>query len=200
MTLATNGESIYAIGADAYQNNQGKFTRFSNTLTTEVTKYSIGLQMRQDIYVDPTSCFVYVASVTRLGGTYDYYLGNPNSYTSSAWKLSDNTINSGGRAKFLLYRTNNDVILNSASSSCPTPGALPSTTTPVSIAGNGSELGSYVHSGVNGFGDWRMKYSSASTPVVHSVPGVGPIDMVLTTNVESLVLMFSVRAPIVMDS
>jgi len=175
VTLATNGESIYAIGADAYQNNQGKFTRFSNTLTTEVTKYSIGLQMRQDIYVDPTSCFVYVASVTRLGGASDYYLGNPNSYTSGAWKLSDNTINSGGRAKFLLYRTNNDVVLNGASSSCPTPGALPSTTTPVSIAGNGSELGSYVHSGVNGWGDWRMKYSSASTPVEHDVVGV--IDM-----------------------
>ena len=175
VTLATNGESIYAIGSDANQNNYGRFTRFSNTLTKEVVKYSIGSQMRQDIYVDPTSCFVYVASVTRLGGAMDYYLGNPGSYVSYSWRLSDRKINSGGRAKFLLYRTNNDVILNGASSSCPTPGALPSTTTPVSIAGNGSELGSYVHSGVNGFGEWSMKYSSASTPVEHDVVGV--IDM-----------------------
>jgi len=52
---------------------------------------------------------------------------------------------------------------------------LPSATTPVSIAGNGSELGYIVYSGVNGFGDWRMKYSSASTPVEHDVAGV--IDM-----------------------
>jgi len=65
--------------------------------------------------------------------------------------------------------------LNNATSSCPTPGSLPSATTPVSIAGNGSELGYYVHSGVSGWGEWRMKYSSASTPVEHTVAGV--IDM-----------------------
>ena len=51
-----------------------------------------------------------------------------------------------------------------------------SATTPVSIAGNGSELGYYVYSGMNGEGDWRMKYSPSSTPVQHSVPGIGPMD------------------------
>jgi alpha-tubulin suppressor-like RCC1 family protein len=174
VTLATNGESIYAVGSDANQNNQGKFTKFNNTLAnTDLAITGIGYQMRQDAYVDPTSCFVYVASVTRLGGAWDYYLGNPT--TSYSNRFSTTQINSGDRRKFLLYRVNNDMVLNAASSSCPTPSGLLSTTTPVSIAGNGSELGSYVHSGVNGFGDWRMKYSSASTPVEHDVVGV--IDM-----------------------
>jgi hypothetical protein len=57
VTLATNGESIYAVGADAENSSYGKFTKFSNTLTTDVAKYNIGFQMKQDIYVDPTSCF-----------------------------------------------------------------------------------------------------------------------------------------------
>ena len=84
VTLATNGESVYAVSADGEMNSQGKFTKFSNTLTTERAIYNIGSQMKQDIYVDPTSCFVYVASVTRQGAAMDYELGNPtwgaNSY------------------------------------------------------------------------------------------------------------------------
>jgi alpha-tubulin suppressor-like RCC1 family protein len=129
--------------------------------------------MKQDAYVDPSSCFVYVASVTRQGSAENYNLGNPTSPSST--QFSNNTVNSGGARKFLLYRVNNDLTLNAASSSCPTPSSLPSATTPVSIAGNGSELGYYVHSGVSGWGEWRMKYSSASTPVEHDVAGV--IDM-----------------------
>ena len=173
VTLATNGESIYAVSADGEQNSQGNFTKFSNTLTTEVAKFNIGSQLKQDIYVDPTNCFVYVAGVTRHTSATDYYLGNPTRAYSG--QFSNNTINSGAGRKFLLYRVNNDMVLNGAPSSCPTPGSLPSTTTPVSIAGNGSELGSYVHSGVNGWGEWSMKYSSASTPVAHSESGVDKI-------------------------
>jgi alpha-tubulin suppressor-like RCC1 family protein len=52
---------------------------------------------------------------------------------------------------------------------------LPSATTPVSIAGNGSELGYIVYSGVNGWGEWSMKYSSASTPVEHPETSVDEI-------------------------
>jgi alpha-tubulin suppressor-like RCC1 family protein len=174
VTLATNGESIYAVGSDANMNAYGKFTKFNNTLTTEVAKYSIGLQMRQDAYVDPTSCFVYVASVTRLRGAWDYYLGNPNAYTASSYRFSDNTINSGDRSKFLLYRVNNDMVLNAASSSCPTPTTYTDITT-VSIAGNGDELSTYVHSGKDGWGDWRVKHSSASNEIEHTIPHV--IDM-----------------------
>jgi hypothetical protein len=173
VTLATNGESVYAVSADGEINSYGKFTKFSNTLTTERAINNMGNQMKQDIYVDPTSCFIYVASVTRQDRALDYYLGNPTSPSSA--QFSNNTVNSGGPRKFLLYRVNNDMVLNGASSSCPTPGSLPSATTPVSIAGNGTELGYYVHSGVNGFGDWRMKYSSASTPVEHTVANV--VDM-----------------------
>ena len=172
VTLATNGESIYAVGADAENSSYGKFTKFSNTLTTDVAKYNIGFQMKQDIYVDPTSCFVYVASVTYRTAAWDYNLGNPTA--PAFYQFSNNTINVGAR-KFLLYRVNNDMVLNGASSSCPTPGSLPSTTTPVSIAGNGSELGSYVHSGLNGWGELSIKYSSASTPVAHSESGVDKI-------------------------
>ena len=173
LTLATNGESIYAIGSGSYQNGYGKFVKYSNSLVKETMKASIGSQMKQDAYVDPTSCFVYVASVTRQDRAMNYYLGNPTSPSST--QFSNNTVNSGGARKFLLYRVNNDLTLNAATSSCPTPSSLPSATTPVSIAGNGSELGYIVHSGVNGFGDWRMKYSSASTPVEHTIAGV--IDM-----------------------
>ena len=104
----------------------------------------------------------------------DYYLDNPTSPTS--YQFSNNIISSNKGRDFVLYRVNNDLVLNAASSTCPTQGSLPSTNTAVSIAGNGSELGSYVHSGMNGWGEWSMKYSSASTPVEHSVPGVGPID------------------------
>ena len=173
LTLATNGESIYTISSGSEQNSYGKVVKFSNSLVKETMKAGIGLQMKQDAYVDPTSCFVYVASVTRHGSAWDYYLGNPTSPSST--QFSNNTVNSGGARKFLLYRVNNDMVLNGASSSCPTPGSLPSTTTPVSIAGNGSELGYIVYSGVNGWGEWSMKYSSASTPIRHSETGVDEI-------------------------
>ena len=44
-------------------------------------------------------------------------------------------------ASFMLFRTDSDYKLNAASSTCPTPSALPSAYTPITIAGNGSELG-----------------------------------------------------------
>ncbi len=75
----------------------------------------------------------------------------------------------------MLFRTDSDYSLNAASSSCPTPSALPSATTPVSIAGNGPELGYEVHSGKDSWGKWEMKYSSASNPVEHSETGVNNI-------------------------
>jgi len=173
-TLVTNGESIYGIKSDGDPNARGKFIKYSNSLVTEATKIGFGYQMKQDAYVDPSSCFVYVASVTRQDQAMDYYLGIPSGVLN-ANQFSNTTANSGGARKFLLYRVNNDLTLNAPSSSCPTPSSLPSATTPVSIAGNGSELGYKVHSGVNGWGEWRMKYSSASTPVDHAVAGV--IDM-----------------------
>ena len=61
-------------------------------------------------------------------------------------------------------------MLNTSSLSCSTPGLFPSTTTRVSITGNYPEFKYYVNSDVNGFGDWRIKYSSAPTPVEHTIP------------------------------
>ena len=74
-----------------------------------------------------------------------------------------------------IWRTDDDNVLNATSSTCPSSTGLMSATTPISIAGNGSELGYYVYSGMNGEGDWRMKYSSASTAIEHAIPHV--IDM-----------------------
>ena len=91
---------------------------------------------------------------------------------------SENIGNTGSAApnNVFIWRTDDDNVLNATSSTCPSSTGLMSATTPVSIAGNGSELGYYVYSGMNGEGDWRMKYSSSSTPVQHSVPGIGPMD------------------------
>ena len=86
----------------------------------------------------------------------------------------------------MLFRTDSDYSLNAASSSCPTPSALPSATTPVSIAGNGSELGYIVYSGKDGWGKWEMKYSSASNPVYHSETGVD--DIFYSTNHDCILI------------
>ena len=64
----------------------------------------------------------------------------------------------------------------STTSTCPSSTGLMSPTTPVSIACNGSELGYYVYSGMNGEGDWSMRYSAFSTLVQHSVKGVSHMD------------------------
>ena len=39
-------------------------------------------------------------------------------------------------------------------------------------------VGSTLEDGIDSEGDWRMKYSSSSTPVQHSVLGVGPVNYV----------------------
>ena len=61
-------------------------------------------------------------------------------------------------------------MLNASSLSCSTLGSLPSTTTQVSIAGNYPEFGYYVNSGMNSFGDRRIKYSSASALAEYTIP------------------------------
>ena len=132
---------------------------------------TVGAQLGMDMYIDPTSCFVYVADTTTRGASYK--LGTYGGAIISS-KLSGTWVATFAR-DFLLFRTNNDYKLNAASSLRLTPGLLPSTNTAVSIAGNGSELGHYVHSGMNGFGNWRMKYSSAPTPIEHTVANV--VDM-----------------------
>jgi len=154
MTLATNGESIYAISSGSEQNSRGKLIKYSNSLVRETTKGSIGLQMKQDAYVDPSSCFVYVASVTRQGGAENYYLGNPTSPSST--QFSNNTVNSGAARKFLLYRVNNDLTLNAASSTCPSSSPTPTPVSPLVMAGNDTELLTRYYSGVNGYGEWTV--------------------------------------------
>ena len=78
--------------------------------------------------------------------------------------LRKNGLALGGSLDNAIVLDDNNV-LNATSFTCPSSNGLMSATTPVSIAGNGSELGYYVYSGMNGEGDWRMKYSSSSTPV-----------------------------------
>ena len=175
VVLGTNGESVYAVSTDGNMNEEAKFIKYSNTLASENHVYQIGKGFRQDIYVDPTNCFVYVAGRTHETAR-GYGLGNPSSSSFVTYSAFSNYfIQTNKGNDFLLYRVNNDLKLNAGSSSCPTPSALPSVNTPVSIAGNGSELGYYVHSGKDGFGDWRMKYSSASTPIEHSETDVDKI-------------------------
>jgi hypothetical protein len=142
--------------------------KYDNDLTPSVSKSNIVYSLAQDIYVDPATSFVYVDDVLLINGG-NYVLGSLPS--SSPTALSNNFVSTGIR-DFLIYRTNDDVMLNAASSSCPILGTLPPATTPVSIAGNSSELSYYVHSGIGGFGDWRMKSSSASTPTEHNVANV----------------------------
>ena len=175
VVLGTNGESVYAVSTDGNMNEEAKFIKYSNTLASENHVYQIGKGFRQDIYVDPTNCFVYVAGRTHETAR-GYGLGNPSSSSFVTYSAFSNYfIQTNKGNDFLLYRVNNDLKLNAGSSSCPTPSALPSVNTPVSIAGNGSELGYYVHSGKDGFGDWRMKHSSASTPIEHTETHVDKI-------------------------
>jgi alpha-tubulin suppressor-like RCC1 family protein len=110
--------------------------------------------MKQDAYVDPTSCFVYVASVTRQLSAENYYLGNPTSPSST--QFSNNTVSSGGARKFLLYRVNNDLTLNAASSMCPSSSPTPRPVSPLVMAGNDTELLTRYYSGVNGYGEWTV--------------------------------------------
>ena len=175
VVLGTNGESVYAVSTDGNMNEEAKFIKYSNTLASENHIYQTGNGFRQDIYVDPTNCFVYVAGRTHETAR-GYGLGNPSSSSFVTYSAFSNYFIQANKGNdFLLYRVNNDLKLNAGSSSCPTPSALPSVNTPVSIAGNGSELGYYVHSGKDGFGDWRMKYSSASTPIEHTETHVDKI-------------------------
>jgi len=174
LQLSTNGESVYAASANGFESTLGEIIKYNNDLTVNRDIVNLGFDLAQDLYVDPTNCFVYGAGVTAASPGRDYRLGIPSG-SVNVNLLSNTMIRTNAASSIILYRTNDSLALNNATSSCPTPGSLPSATTPVSIAGNGSELGYYVHSGVNGFGDWRMKYSSASTPVEHDVAGV--IDM-----------------------
>jgi hypothetical protein len=174
LQLSTNGESVYAASANGYSMTTGEILKYNNDLTVNRDIVNLGYNLAQDLYVDPTNCFVYGAGVTQASPGRDYRLGIPSG-SVNVNLLSNTMIRTNAASSIILYRTNDSLALNNATSSCPTPGSLPSATTPVSIAGNGSELGYIVYSGVNGFGDWRMKYSSASTPVEHDVAGV--IDM-----------------------
>jgi alpha-tubulin suppressor-like RCC1 family protein len=110
--------------------------------------------MKQDAYVDPSSCFVYVASVTKQSSAANYYLGNPTSPSST--QFSNKTVNSGAARKFLLYRVNNDLTLNAASSTCPSSSLTPTPVSPLVMAGNDTELLTRYYSGVNGYGEWTV--------------------------------------------
>ena len=78
VVLGTNGESVYAVSTDGNMNEEAKFIKYSNTLASENHVYQIGKGFRQDIYVDPTNCFVYVAGRTHETAR-GYGLGNPSS-------------------------------------------------------------------------------------------------------------------------
>ena len=61
--LATNGQDIYVVGASGAQNHDPEIMRYDNTLTTLQYDMRTGNgQMGFDVYVDPTSCFVYFAA------------------------------------------------------------------------------------------------------------------------------------------
>tara|TARA_B100000674_G_C37968964_1_gene975990 strand:- start:389 stop:3934 length:3546 start_codon:yes stop_codon:yes gene_type:complete len=166
--LATNGQDIYVVSADGAPNMNPKIARFDNTLATKQYNMLTGQNVGFDVYVDPTSCFVYFAGTIDRNWTIPV---GPDPLPPYPGRLSRNNKSAGSR-NIMLFRTDSDYDLDAASSTCPTPSALPSVNTPVSIAGNGSELGYKVHSGVDGFGEWEMKYSSASTPIEHTVPNV----------------------------
>ncbi len=173
--LSTNGESVYAASAAGYGTTTGEILKYNNDLTVNRDIVHLGSGFAQDLYVDPTNCFVYGVGVTHssLSGI-DYRLGVPSG-SVHVNLLSNTNITTNAARSIILYRTNDSLALNNATSSCPSSGTLPSATTPVSIAGNGPELGYIVYSGVNGWGEWSMKYSSASTPVEHSETGIDEI-------------------------
>ena len=148
MVLATNGQDIYAVGADGAADQQAAFVRYDNTLGTKTYDKTIGSSLSMDIYFDPTSCFVFVAGTHDKG---DYVKVGSGGGAHMASELSSQLILKSAR-DFVLFRTDSDYGLDAALSTCPTPSALPSATTPVSIAGNGSELGYIVYSGKDGWG------------------------------------------------
>ena len=126
-----------------------------------------------DFYVAKDSCFRFGTHAKHSTGSIQHQLGTP--WVGSNSEKIGNTSSTAPNNVFI-WRTDDNNVLNATSSTCPSSTGLMSATTPVSIAGNGSELGYYVYSGMNGEGDWRMKYSSSTAPVEHSVPGVGPMD------------------------
>ena len=148
MVLATNGQDIYAVGADGVADQQAAFVRYDNTLGTKTHDKTIGSSLSMDIYLDPTSCFVFVVGTHDKG---DYVKVGSGGEAHMASELNSQLILKPVR-DFVLFRTDSDYDLDAAPSTCPTPSALPSATTPVSIAGNGSELGYIVYSGKDGWG------------------------------------------------
>jgi hypothetical protein len=171
LVLATNGQDIYAADASGAANVNPTINRYDNTLATKQYDMKAGGNVGWDVYVDPTSCFVYFAG-THPNRDWTVYVGT-STRTAPAGKFSDEDI-TAYNGSFMLFRTDSDYKLNAASSSCPTPITYTDNTT-VSIAGNGDELGTYVHSGMNGWGDWRVKHSSSSSEIEHTIPHV--IDM-----------------------
>ena len=168
--IATNGEDIILVPQNEWfveelDNelvNQQRYQVFNGRLIDEM-----------DFYVAKDSCFRFGTHAKHSAGSIQHQLGTP--WVGSHSEKIGNTSSTAPNNVFI-WRTDDDNVLNATSSTCPSSTGLMSATTPVSIAGNGSELGYYVYSGMNGEGDWRMKYSSSSTPVQHSVPGVGPMD------------------------
>ncbi len=167
--IATNGEDIILVPRSEWYVDE-----LDNELVSQ-QKYKV-FDMRivdeMDFYVARDTCFRFGAHAKHSTGSMFHKLGTP-------WggSHSENIGNTGSAApnNVFIWRTDDDNVLNATSSTCPSSTGLMSATTPVSIAGNGSELGYYVYSGMNGEGDWRMKYSSASAPVEHTIPHV--IDM-----------------------
>ena len=129
--------------------------------------------IEMDFYVVKDSCFRFGNHAKHSACSIYHQLGTP--WGGSNSEKIGNTSSTAPNNVFI-WRTDDNNVLNATSSTCPSSTGLMSATTPVSIAGNGSELGYYVYSGIDGEGDWRMKYSSSSSPVQHSVPGVGPMD------------------------
>ena len=168
--IATNGEDIILVP---------RSEQFVNELDNELVfkqryvVFSNRPMIEMDFYVAKDSCFRFGAHAKHSAGSIYHQLGTP--WGGSNSEKIGNTSSTAPNNVFI-WRTDDNNVLNATSSTCPSSTGLMSATTPVSITGNGSELGYYVYSGMNGEGDWRMKYSSSSTPVQHSVPGVGPMD------------------------
>ncbi len=122
-----------------------------------------------DFYVVKDTCFRFGAHAKHSDGGIFHQLG-----TTLSSSDSEKICNTGStfQNNVFIWRTDDNNLLNAPSSTFSSSTGLMSTTTLGSIAGNGSELGYYVYSGIDGEGDWRMKYSSSSTPFQHSILGV----------------------------
>ena len=106
--------------------------------------------IEMDFYVAKDSCFRFGAHAKHSNSSVRHQLGEPLSYNHSE-KIGDTSKTTPNNV--FIWRTDDNNLLNATSSTFPSSTWLMSTVTLGSIAGNGSELGYYVYSGINGEGD-----------------------------------------------